>query len=481
MLALLIRLGLRFEDRIEERRFVDQYVRGSLGWTQIAMLLGAATYAGYTLWDWVLYPEVLPTTLAIRGGTAVFILLPLTALLSRRWMKPWAETIFLVYCVIPGCILPSIYLVLPSGFTFAAPGMMMIILFVSTMLPLRIGSLAIFCLLSWVALLIAESFAPTMPTGLRFINHSLVGNAYALSLYAVAAREYRARKQFRTSEALQREKERSEKSLRDLRATQEHLVQAEKLASLGQLVAGVAHEVSTPLGLALTTSTAMQADLQTMADALGGASVRRSDLTKSIDRLKQGLSLTFDNLHRASEMVHSFRQVAVHQADEDRRSFELRDWLSELMSKLGPLLAHHALTVEVHCPAGIELNSYPGALAQVISNLALNTAAHAYPNKRGGRFVITVSQPDPKSVRLVCADEGVGIPGPLQAHIFDPFVTTSRERGNAGLGLHIAFNLVASSLNGRLRLESKAGPGTQIAIEIPVEEHVAREPRSHEV
>ncbi|MET3337437.1 MULTISPECIES: sensor histidine kinase [Bradyrhizobium] len=469
MLALLIRLGLRFEDRIEERRFVDQYVRGSLGWTQIAMLLGAATYAGYTLWDWVLYPEVVPTTLAIRGGTALFVLLPLTALLSRRLMKPWAETIFLVYCVIPGCILPSIYLVLPSGFTFAAPGMMMIILFVSTMLPLRIGSLAIFCLLSWLALLVAETFAPAMPVGLRFINHSLVGNAYALSLYAVAAREYRARKQFRTSEALQREKERSEKSLRDLRATQEHLVQAEKLASLGRLVAGVAHEVSTPLGLALTTSTAMQIDLQTIADALGGASVRRSDLTKGIDRLKQGLDLTFDNLHRASEMVHSFRQVAVHQADEDRRAFELKDWLAELMSKLGPLLSHHALTVDVQCPAGIKLNSYPGALAQVISNLALNTAGHAYPDKRGGRFALTVSQPDAKRVRLVCTDDGVGIPEELQAQIFDPFVTTGRESGHAGLGLHIAFNLVASSLNGRLRLESKTGPGTQIAIEIPID------------
>jgi len=122
-------------------------------------------------------------------------------------------------------------------------------------------------------------------------------------------------------------------------------------------------------------------------------------------------------------------------------------------------------------PGGSQaLNSYPGALAQVISNLALNTAVHAYPDKRGGRFVITVSRPDPTSVRLVCADEGVGIPEPLQAHVFDPFVTTSRERGNAGLGLHIAFNLVASSLNGRLRLERKAGPGTQIAIEIPTEQ-----------
>lgn len=138
----------------------------------------------------------------------------------------------------------------------------------------------------------------------------------------------------------------------------------------------------------------MQTDLQAMAEALGGASVRRSDLTKGIDRLKQGLDLTFDNLHRASEMVHSFRQAAVHQADEDRRTFELKDWLSELMSKLGPLLSHHALTVDVQCQAGITLNSYPGALAQVISNLALNSAAHAYPDKRGGRFVITVTGPE---------------------------------------------------------------------------------------
>jgi two-component system NtrC family sensor kinase len=346
--------------------------------------------------------------------------------------------------------------------------MMMIILFVSTMLPLRVGSLAIFCALSWLALFVAESFAPVLPMGLRFINHSLVGNAYALSLYAVAAREYRARKQFRLAEALQREKERSEASLRDLRATQAHLVQAEKLASLGQLVAGVAHEVSTPLGLALTTSTAMQADLQAMTDALGGTSVRRSDLTKGIGRLTEGLHLTFDNLHRASEMVHSFKQVAVHHADEERRSFDLKDWLSDLTSRLGPLLAHQGLTVEVQCPAGIELNSYPGALAQVVSNLALNTAAHAYPDKRGGKFTITASRPEPKRVRLVCADDGVGIPDDLRAHIFDPFVTTGRDSGSAGLGLHIAFNIVASSLNGRLELDNGRGPGTRIAIDIPV-------------
>ncbi|WP_407164924.1 sensor histidine kinase [Bradyrhizobium sp. ORS 111] len=468
MLSLLTRLGLRFDDIVEERRFVDQYVRGNIGWTQVAMLLGALTYAGYTFWDWFLYPEIVSTTLAIRGGIAVFVLLPLTALLAVPAMKAWAETIFLVYCVIPGCVLPTVYLVLPSGFTYAAPGMIMVILFVSTMLPLRIGPLAVFCLTTWIALCIAESVAPGLPPGLRFINHSLVLNAYALSLYAVAAREYRARQQFRTAEALKQEKERSEASLRDLHATQSHLVQAEKLASLGQLVAGVAHEVSTPLGLALTTSTAMEADLRALRGALSGASVRRSDLTKGIGRIEEGLRITFENLHRASEMVHSFKQVAIHQADEKRHTFELGGWLAELISKLGPLLSRQGLIVDVACPQGIVLNSYPGALAQVISNLAFNAAAHAYPDGRGGPFTVTVTQPDQALVRIACADEGVGVAEDLQARVFDPFITTGRERGNIGLGLHVVFNIVVSSLSGRIALESKPGCGTRVFVEIPV-------------
>ncbi|VIO75197.1 sensor histidine kinase [Bradyrhizobium ivorense] len=468
MHGLLTRLGLRFEDVVEERRFVDQYVRGNIGWTQVAMLLGVLTYAGYAFWDWVLYPEVVSTTLAIRGGTALFVLLPLTALLSVPAAKGWAETIFLVYCVVPGCVLPSVYLVLPSGFTYAAPGMIMVILFVSTMLPLRVGSLAVFCFTTWIALCIAESFAPALPPGLRFINHSLVCNAYALSLYAVAAREFRARRQFRTAEALKQEKERSEASLRELHATQSHLVQAEKLASLGQLVAGVAHEVSTPLGLALTTSTAMQTDLRTIARALNGTAVRRSDLMKGIGRLGEGLRITFENLHRASEMVRSFKQVAIHQADEERHTFELGGWLSELIAKLGPLLSRQGLIVDVTCPQGIILNSYPGALAQVISNLAFNAAVHAYPDGKGGAFHVTVSQPEPTAVRIVCADKGVGIPGDMQGRVFDPFVTTGRERGNIGLGLHVVFNIVVSSLSGRIELDSKPNCGTLVAIEIPV-------------
>ena len=466
MQSILTRLGLRFEDPGAERRFVHHYVHGNIGWTQVAMLLGAFTYAGYTFWDWVLYPEVVPTTFAIRGGVAAFVLLPLTSLLSMP-AKARAETIYLLYCVVPGCVLPTVYLVLPSGFTFAAAGMIMIILFVSTMLPLRIGSLALFCAASWIALAVAEWLGPPQPAGLRFINHFLVGNAYALSLYAIGAREFRARQQFLTAEALQREKERSEASLRELRDTQAHLVQAEKFASLGQLVAGVAHEVSTPLGLALTTSTALDADVRGIDALLNSGQVRRSDLTRATGRLAQGLQITAANLHRASEMLDSFKQVAIDQADESRQAFDLNAWIGELMAKLAPLLSRQGVTVEVSCPAGIVIDSYPGALSQVVSTLALNAAVHAYPDQARGVFALTVTQPDRSAVRIVCADEGVGIPAELQGRVFDPFVTTRRDKGHIGLGLHIVFNSVISTLGGKIELDSTAGRGTRVSIELP--------------
>lgn len=461
---LMQRIGLRFADPDAEHRFVETFVRGSLRWTQAAMLLGAATYAGYTFWDWVLYPEVVATTLAIRGGTALFVLLPLTALIA--FARSWTEPILLLYCVIPGCVLPFIYLVLPSGFTFASAGMIIVILFVSTMLPLRVGSLLVFCVTTWLAFAFVEWLAPSLPSGLGFINHFLIGNAYLLSLYAVGAREYRARRLFETTEALRRETERSEASLLALQAAQAHLVQAEKLASLGQLVAGVAHEVSTPIGLALTTSTTMQADVRSLSQMVGSGQVRRSELVRGVGRLEQGLQLTWQSLHRASEMIHTFKQVAVDHANEQQETFELQGWLARTFDRLQPLLARRGLAVDISAPHGIVLHSFPGALGQVLSILAFNAAEHGYPNGAGGVFSVTATQADPAMVRIVCADRGAGIAADLRDRIFDPFFTTRRETGSAGLGLHIAFNLVVSTLGGTIELIAQDS-GAAFAIEIP--------------
>lgn len=468
MYNLLIQLGLRFENPADERLFVERFTLDDLGRTQAAMVLGAVVYSAFAVWDWILDPAAWPTTLSIRLAVAAVVLLPLTVALSRPRARRWAEPIYLAYCVVPGCMLSVIYLLLRSGFDHAAAGMIIVILFVSTLLPLRLPSLAAFCALTWICFAVCESFATHERAGMRFVNNFEIGMAYVLSLYAVGAREFRARRQFRTEGALRREKERSEETLAELRDTQAHLVQAEKLASLGQLVAGVAHEINTPIGLALTTSTAIEGDLKGLVRAVESGQVRRSELTQGIARLREGMRLLFSNLTRAADLVHSFKQVAIDQANEERRAFELRGWLLELISTLGPLLRRKGHEVRIRCEEGIVLDSYPGALAQVISNLALNAVIHGFPEGRTGLLDLTVTRAGEGSLRIVFADDGVGIPPENLRKVFDPFFTTRREQGSTGLGLHIVFNLVVSTLQGQIDLASEAGVGTRVTIDLPL-------------
>ncbi|WP_132253887.1 sensor histidine kinase [Methylobacterium segetis] len=468
MHPLLIKLGLRFEQPADERDFVRHFTLDDLGRTRAAMLLGAFVYCAFSVWDWILDPAVWTTTLAIRLAVAGFVLLPLTAALGSRPAQSWAEPIYLAYCAVPGCVLSLIYLRLEPGFDHAAAGMIIVILFVSTLLPLRLTSLAAFCVLTWTCFALCESFAVHERAGMRFVNNFEIGMAYALSLYAVGAREVRARRQFQTERALRREMERSERALAELRDAQAHLVQAEKLASLGQLVAGVAHEINTPLGLALTTSTAVEGDLRRLVATVESGQVRRSDLTQAIARLREGMGLLFANLTRAADLVTSFKQVAVDQANEERRSFELRPWLHELMSTLGPLLRRKGHALRIACEDAVILDSYPGALAQVISNLALNAVIHGFPEGHAGHLDLSVSRTEEGGLRLVFRDDGVGIPADQLQKVFEPFFTTRRDQGSTGLGLHIVFNLVVSKLQGRIELASGTGTGTRFTITLPL-------------
>jgi two-component system NtrC family sensor kinase len=468
MYTFLTRLGLRFEQVADEDRFVERFTLDDLGRTRAAMVLGAFVYCAFAVWDWILDPTIWTTTLAIRLAVAALVLLPLTAALARPSAQRWAEAIYLAYCLVPGCVLSLIYLLLEPGFDHAAAGMIIVILFVSTLLPLRLPSLVAFCVVTWIVFAVCESFATHERAGLRFVNNFEIGMAYALSLYAVGARELRARRQFRTEQALRRETLRSEEALRELREAQAHLVQAEKLASLGQLVAGVAHEINTPIGLALTTSTAIDGDLKRLVRSIESGQLRRSELTQGIARLSEGMRLLFANLTRAADLVHSFKQVAIDQANEERRRFELRGWLLELMSTLEPLLRRKGHDVRLSCEAGIVIDSYPGALAQVLSNLALNAVIHGFPGGRTGVLDLTVSRLGARDLRIVFADNGAGIPAENLRKVFDPFFTTRRDQGSTGLGLHIVFNLVVSTLGGQIELESGPDRGTRFTIDLPL-------------
>jgi signal transduction histidine kinase len=267
--------------------------------------------------------------------------------------------------------------------------------------------------------------------------------------------------------ALRRSKDRADTALAELQKTQTDLIQAEKLASLGQLVAGVAHEINTPLGIALTTSTLLGDEAKRFGEAAATGRLQRSVLERFVERMGEGTQLLFSNLTRAADLVHSFKQVAADQASGERRRFEMDEWLQDLLTSLGPVLRKTKHEVLIECPPAVTVDTYPGALGQVITNLLVNAKAHAYDKGQAGHLSIRVTEPRPETVRIVFADDGKGIAPEHIGKVFDPFFTTGRSAGSTGLGLHIVYNLVTSRLQGHIRLDSKIGRGTRFTIDIP--------------
>ena len=272
----------------------------------------------------------------------------------------------------------------------------------------------------------------------------------------------------RRERALREAKNRADTALVELRQTQADLIQAEKLASLGQLVAGVAHEINTPIGISLTTATLVGDEVKRFKEAAASGQLPRSVFERFVERMGEGAHLLYVNLTRAADLVHSFKQVAADQASGERRRFEMRTWVTDLLTSLGPALRKTGHQVAMDCRPELMIDTYPGALAQVVTNLLMNAVIHAYDEGQTGRLSLTVSEPVADHVRVVFADDGRGIPPAHLAKIFDPFFTTGRSRGSTGLGLHIVYNLVTSKLHGRIEVDSKPGQGTRFTIDLPL-------------
>lgn len=271
----------------------------------------------------------------------------------------------------------------------------------------------------------------------------------------------------RREQALRKSKDRADAALAELQKTQTDLIQAEKLASLGQLVAGVAHEINTPLGIALTTATLLGDEARRFGEAAVSGKLQRSVLERFVERMREGTDLLFGNLSRAADLVHSFKQVAADQASGERRQFAMDTWLQDLLTSLRPILRKTKHEVAIECPPDVVVDTYPGALGQVLTNLLTNAVTHAYDEGQAGQLAIRVSEPRQDTVRIVFSDDGKGIPPENLTKVFDPFFTTGRSSGNTGLGLHIVYNLVTSRLQGHINLYSKVGRGTRFTIDVP--------------
>ena len=271
----------------------------------------------------------------------------------------------------------------------------------------------------------------------------------------------------RSEQEMQAAKDSAEAAFRNLRETQDSLIEAEKLAALGRLVAGVAHEVNNPVGISLTVASSLQRRCALFEQEVLRGDLRRSSLTEFLKLSLDAAAQLVANLNRAAELVQSFKQVAADRNYSDRRSFDLQDITEQIVTSLRPGLRSQNLTLTLECEPDLTMNSYPGPYGQVLTNLFINAVAHAFPPNEAGAMQITARAAGEDHVEILFADNGRGMTADVRRQAFDPFFTTRRSEGGTGLGLHIVYSIITNRLGGRIVLHSEPGEGTRIQIVLP--------------
>lgn len=253
-----------------------------------------------------------------------------------------------------------------------------------------------------------------------------------------------------------------------LQQAQTQLVESEKMAALGGLVAGVAHEINTPIGIAITAASGLEGEVRQTLRRIAQQSLSKSQLQAFLDYSEEGSGLVLRSLLRAAELIRSFKQVAVDQSSEQRRTVNLRDYLQQVLTSLQPVLRKAKHSVEITGDADLNLDTYPGAVYQICVNLVMNSLTHAF--EAGVAGLISIScRADGDFVLIHYRDNGCGMSSATARRVFEPFFTTRRGQGGSGLGMHIAWNLATRVLAGNLHCESTPGQGVHFVLRFPRE------------
>lgn len=255
------------------------------------------------------------------------------------------------------------------------------------------------------------------------------------------------------------------KALSSLKLTQNQLIQSEKMASLGVLVAGVAHEINSPVGVSITAVSHLTEIAKDINIQVGKNPVDSSEISNLLEDMDEGIAIILSNLKRASHLINSFKMVSTDQSTETRRVFKLKPYIDEIIFSLQPKLKKTKHSIEVTCSGDIEIDSFPGAFSQIFTNLIINSLTHAFGPDEKGLIDIHLEQVD-NSLRLIYHDNGCGITEAVKDKIFDPFFTTNRQGGGTGLGLFVVYNIVTQQLGGHITCDSIQGEGTTFNIEI---------------
>ncbi|MBT79446.1 MAG: HAMP domain-containing histidine kinase [Alteromonadaceae bacterium] len=258
-------------------------------------------------------------------------------------------------------------------------------------------------------------------------------------------------------------------TLEKLHQFQRQIVQNEKMASLGDMVAGVAHEVNTPIGLGVTASTMMLDRLHIIQKEFESKTLKASTMARFLNESQENLNIIYRNLNRAAELISSFKQVAVDQSSESNRRFCFAQLVNEILLSLRPRLKKLHHDIRVDCDPTLSVETKAGPINQIIINLIMNSVIHGFEHIEHGEIDIIAEMMTPTKMKLIYKDNGKGISNDIRKRIFDPFVTTKRGQGGSGLGMHLVYNLVTQALNGTISITSEEGNGVEFIIIFPVE------------
>ena len=257
-------------------------------------------------------------------------------------------------------------------------------------------------------------------------------------------------------------------SVEQLQQAQSQLIESEKLAALGGLVAGVAHEVNTPLGIAVTATSVLSETLDSLRQQFTAQTLTSEQFSDLLAQASDSTQMLVNNLQRAARLVRDFKQTAVDQVSEARSQFQVEQVLRALIASLHPETRKVPVEPLLECPSGLQMNSLPGVLTQVLANLILNSVRHAFADQAAPLIEIRL-QEQGEQVLLDYRDNGCGVPESLRERIFEPFFTTKRGSGGSGLGLNIVYNLVTRKLGGKLEFSSQPGQGVHFRLSLPRE------------
>jgi len=257
-------------------------------------------------------------------------------------------------------------------------------------------------------------------------------------------------------------------AMNTLNSTKDELVRSEKMAALGALVAGIAHELNTPIGNSVTVASTLQDESGTLRAELQSGKLRRSTIEYYLSTVTTGTELLMRNLGSAHELISSFKQVTVDQSSNQRRPFMLKETLEEIIATLVPMYKKTGHSLQCELASGIMMDSYPGPLGQVLTNFVTNALSHAFEGRSKGQMKLTAHPLDGGLVEIIFSDDGLGIPDEHQSRVFDPFFTTKLGKGGSGLGMSIAYNIVTSILGGTISLQSKLGEGSSFILVLPL-------------